>query len=54
MLKDVRCKILLTDGKVCNRLLGRIDGVYEIKCPRCKGITTNLQKQYNPVTGDHT
>jgi phage FluMu protein Com len=31
---DVRCK-------KCNKLLGKIDGIYEIKCPRCGEINTS-------------
>lgn len=31
---DVRCT-------ACNKLLGKIKGVYEIKCPRCGAMNTN-------------
>ena len=50
LLHEVRCK--------CGKLLGKINGVYEIKCHRCKfireGITPkNIEpKQYDPVKGE--
>jgi phage FluMu protein Com len=37
-MQEVRCK-------KCGKMLGRIKGYYEIKCPRCKEI--NSQK---PIT----
>jgi LSD1 subclass zinc finger protein len=33
---DVRCK-------KCNKLLGKIDGAYEIKCPRCGEINKSFE-----------
>ena len=33
-MQEIRCK-------KCGKLLGRIDGEYEIKCPRCKTMNTN-------------
>jgi len=30
-MKEIRCS--------CGRLLGKIDGQYEIKCPKCKTIS---------------
>jgi phage FluMu protein Com len=47
MLHEVRCK--------CGRLLGKINGEYEIKCVRCKALksgTIPLDKQYDPVKGE--
>lgn len=35
---DVRCL-------GCNKLLGRINGIYEIKCPRCGAMNTNKVKE---------
>jgi LSD1 subclass zinc finger protein len=32
-MKEIRCKN-------CGKLLGKIDGKAEIKCPRCKEINT--------------
>lgn len=43
----------MPDGKVCNRFLGRFNGQYEVKCPRCKGIKSNLDKPYDKTKGDH-
>jgi phage FluMu protein Com len=34
-MEDVRCK-------KCNKLLGKIGGPYEIKCPRCGTINDNV------------
>jgi phage FluMu protein Com len=34
MLYNARC--------TCGRLLGRINGYYEIKCPRCKAIKSGV------------
>ena len=51
ILLDVRCKFII-DGRVCNRLLGRIDGKYEIKCPKCKSLQSNLNRRYNDIIGD--
>lgn len=49
-LRDIRCKTILPNGSICNRFLGKINGEYELKCPRCKGLITN--KQYNSTKGD--
>lgn len=38
-MTDVRCKN-------CNKLLGRVKGEAEIKCPRCKELNvTNTERQ---------
>ena len=31
----------------CNKLLGKIEGNAEIKCPRCKTINTYKQEMYD-------
>lgn len=46
---DVRCS--------CGKLLGRIDGIYELKCRRCKTIVAGNTrlfrgKKYDPIVGD--
>jgi len=33
-MKELRCK-------KCNKLLGKVDGEYEIKCNRCKEMNTS-------------
>lgn len=35
-MKDIRCK-------KCNKLLGYIQGDYEIKCPRCGEMNTKKE-----------
>jgi len=37
-MKEIRCK-------ECGKMLGKIDGEYEIKCPRCKAMNTNIKKE---------
>lgn len=49
-LKDIRCKTILPNGNICNRFIGKVNGQYEIKCPRCKGIVTD--KQYDKIKGE--
>lgn len=50
MLFPIRCK--------CGKLLGKIEGSYEIKCTRCKllqeGVTTKpiLPKQHTKELGE--
>ena len=48
-LHDARC--------TCGRLLGKINGDFEIKCPRCKSIQLGklpkpLNKMYDKQTGE--
>lgn len=33
-MQDVRCQ-------GCGKMLGKVEGQYEIKCPRCKTINKN-------------
>jgi phage FluMu protein Com len=49
MLHEARCK--------CGRLLGKINGHYEIKCPRCKLLQSGKlpkidSKPYDKVKGE--
>jgi phage FluMu protein Com len=37
-LQEIRCK-------KCGKMLGKITGEYEIKCPRCKAMNTNIKKE---------
>jgi phage FluMu protein Com len=49
MLYEARCE--------CGKLLGKIKGHYEIKCPRCKLLQGGLlpkpqtDKKYDPIKG---
>lgn len=44
-VSDVRC--------YCGRLLGRVSGKYEIKCPRCKAVIVGAtpEHKYDKVKG---
>lgn len=50
VLIDIRCK--------CGKLLGKIDGKYELKCQRCKviqdGVTPKIvpPKRYDTIKGE--
>ena len=56
---EVRCTGLITDKSgtlhPCNRLLGKVEGRIEIKCPKCgtiNSITTEHQQSASqPKTG---
>lgn len=37
MLQDVRCPCVRKNGIQCNRYLGQVEGLYNFKCPFCKG-----------------
>lgn len=43
-LSDVRC--------LCGKLLGRVDGKYEIKCQRCKSIVAGNTKNKENITNE--
>ncbi|AZZ98768.1 Com family DNA-binding transcriptional regulator [Pseudoalteromonas sp. R3] len=47
-MQDVRC--------TCGKLLCRLDGKVEIKCPRCKAINNieRRERHDNKVTHDRT
>lgn len=37
-MQEIRCK-------KCNKLLGKVNGNYEIKCPRCGEMNANKDKE---------
>jgi LSD1 subclass zinc finger protein len=41
-MEEIRCKS-------CNKLLGYIQGVYEIKCPRCGEMNTKKESVDNDM-----
>lgn len=46
-MEQVRCH-------KCNKLLGLIDGKYEIKCPRCGVMNTEKESVNNENATRHT
>jgi phage FluMu protein Com len=34
-MQEIRCKNVMDNGYLCNRLLGMVNGKYSIKCPKC-------------------
>ena len=45
VLYEIRC--------YCGKLLGKVNGMYQIKCPRCKIIVEGTTDQVNKGEQDH-